>query len=183
MLLTGPRSHTSPFTSYIWSFFARATVPTWFQDYQLQRSFMFILQGTWSGPCCWASRIQLRLVGFINIRQRLLRFHKNARLHVAGYNNYSSKSPPTSWVHQQPSATTRLCEECTATCWRLLQLLVSPTSYSELTLLGDTPMTTLITSPIYETSRNQLRLVSFIGSSRSRGTWTIPGLGAGTIDY
>jgi hypothetical protein len=93
---------------------------------------MFTLQGTRSGPCYWVSWIQLRSVGFINICQRLLQFHENAQLHVGDYNDYSSDSTPTSWVHQQPSATTGLREECTVTRWRLLQLLVSPTR-----LVGD----------------------------------------------
>jgi hypothetical protein len=70
-------------------------LPTWYHVYQSQHTFMFTLQGTWPGPCCWASWIQLRLVGFSNNRQRLLQLREKARLHVTDYNDYSPDSTPT----------------------------------------------------------------------------------------
>jgi hypothetical protein len=118
MLLKGSRFHTFSITTFtifrlaIHRVYWRALLPTRFHVYRLQHIFVFTLQGTWSRPCCWVSRIQLRLVGFIDNHQRLLLLCENAWLHVADYNDYSSDSISTSWVHQQPSATTG-CPCCT----------------------------------------------------------------------
>jgi hypothetical protein len=149
-------------------FTARVLLPIWFHVYQLQYIFMFTLQGTWSGPCCWASRIQLRLVGFIYNRQRLLRFAR-----TIDYMSLTTMTTRQIRLRLVGFINNR---------WRLLDFMKiarwhASDYFDNSFRLQDSrnrlcSATTLTTHLAYKTSRNQLRLVSFIASSRFSGNLT-----------
>jgi hypothetical protein len=129
MLLKGPRSHTSSTTLFtspllvIYGVYCKGIFPNTVSCISVTTFFYVYFAGDPIWTMLVGESDSLRLVGFINNRQWLLRLHENARLHVTDYNDYSSDSTSTSGVHQQPSSTTWLREECTATRWRLLWLL------------------------------------------------------------